>query len=419
MYRSQSPRFVKNKFSLGIFVVVLLPVIYIFVTLFMIIFGAPTDQQEHDKAMKQQWEIEFAKSLNRSRTGNQLQVDSLPEISNPKLFQTADDIERYYANALAPLGDIIKFWPPQDAGVSVRPSNWVDIVPRFDWNDPTSREAALRVRKAEKPFVIRNVPSVLEASAKWTDKYLATQFGKKRGTVEKSDSNSFMYWNGRGGRSRNRESSTNPTIYNSMSWSAFKGFAKELENTISGAPYLPHYYWHTNAKTDPWIGKDLKLFQKSDNFFIVDPSEFTVPIACRVGTKGLCNENHYDTHRTFAAQIVGSKRWIFLPPSECSKLYLYPERHISSRHSAVNINSGVINATKYPLAAQAMAVETVVHTGEVAYLPSNWFHHIISQEFNVQCIARSGHSLVGDDYIEKCGFKGGRGRSKIKKQLKV
>jgi hypothetical protein len=55
-----------------------------------------------------------------------------------------------------------------------------------------------------------------------------------------------------------------------------------------------------------------------------------------------------------------------------------------------------------------LAIETVVNAGEVAYLPSNWFHHIISQEFNMQCIARSGHSLQGDDYIEECGFKGGK-----------
>jgi hypothetical protein len=166
---------------------------------------------------------------------------------------------------------------------------------------------------------------------------------------------------------------------------------------------------------DDWITKDLHgIFEKKKSFFIIDPSEYNVPIACRVGTKGLCNEMHYDTHRTFAAQLKGSKRWIFLPPSECSKLYLYPTSHISARHAEVDINSGSIDSNKFPLTTKAIGIETVINEGEVAYLPSNWFHHIISQEYNIQCIARSGHSLRGDEDIANCGFGGEKTKRRAK-----
>jgi hypothetical protein len=318
--------------------------------------------------------------------------------ADPDDFRDLDSIHEYYQNALRPLNDMVTEWPPilPDS----KPADWKDLVPHFDWTDLKSREAAQRVREAELPFILRNVPSVVAASQKWDPVYLSNRF--TRGRVERSTSNSFMYW-------RNKNGVKGPTEMTEMSWSAFLDEAKALDASDNGKPGGTHFYWHTSARgKDKWISDELDLFQKDNSFFIVDPVEYDTPIACRVGTKGLCNENHYDTHRTFTAQIVGSKRWIFMPPSECSKLYLFPNKHMSARHSPVDINSGRINGTAFPLAMSAVAIETVIHAGEVGYLPSNWFHHIISQEFNVQCIARSGHSLEGDDYIEKCGFAGGR-----------
>ncbi|CAM9940530.1 unnamed protein product, partial [Choristocarpus tenellus] len=36
------------------------------------------------------------------------------------------------------------------------------------------------------------------------------------------------------------------------------------------------------------------------------------------------------------------------------------------------------------------SVETVVKAGELLYIPSFWYHYIVSQGFSVQCNARSG-----------------------------
>lgn len=42
--------------------------------------------------------------------------------------------------------------------------------------------------------------------------------------------------------------------------------------------------------------------------------------------------------------------------------------------------------------------------GEMLYIPSFWFHYIISQDASIQCNARSGESVAGKEEISKCGF---------------
>lgn len=50
-------------------------------------------------------------------------------------------------------------------------------------------------------------------------------------------------------------------------------------------------------------------------------------------------------------------------------------------------------------ASQAMAVETVLKAGEVLYIPSFWFHYIISLQKSAQCNVRSGIDTEGDAYF--------------------
>lgn len=42
--------------------------------------------------------------------------------------------------------------------------------------------------------------------------------------------------------------------------------------------------------------------------------------------------------------------------------------------------------------------------GELLYVPSYWFHYIVSQDASVQCNARSGESPRGEDALRRCGF---------------
>lgn len=97
-------------------------------------------------------------------------------------------------------------------------------------------------------------------------------------------------------------------------------------------------------------------------------------------------------------------RYVLLPPQECSKLVLYPRGHPSARHTKLHW-SDPQEVKEWPELNYAKATEVVLSMGEMLYLPSYWFHYIISQDASIQCNARSGETFPGQEEIAKCGFK--------------
>ena len=124
--------------------------------------------------------------------------------------------------------------------------------------------------------------------------------------------------------------------------------------------------------------------------------------------------------RNFVGMVTGAKRYILSPPNACSKLGLYTnEKHPFFRHSALNFgNMKYVSDTDVDMsdeerqllqaAATAPAVETVLKAGEFLYIPSFWFHYIISVQKSAQCNVRSGveqdvHPLFGGLHdVEEC-----------------
>ena len=62
--------------------------------------------------------------------------------------------------------------------------------------------------------------------------------------------------------------------------------------------------------------------------------------------------------------------------------------------------------------AQAVGTEVVLSMGEVLYLPSFWFHYIVSQDASIQCNARTGTAEHGKEIIQQC-----ESRQKRRQQL--
>ena len=54
--------------------------------------------------------------------------------------------------------------------------------------------------------------------------------------------------------------------------------------------------------------------------------------------------------------------------------------------------------------SKVSAVETILRAGEVLYIPSFWFHYIVSLDYSVQCNSRSGRPPRGQGVrnIERC-----------------
>jgi ribosomal protein L16 Arg81 hydroxylase len=125
-------------------------------------------------------------------------------------------------------------------------------------------------------------------------------------------------------------------------------------------------------------------------------------IHCRFGMKGVIAENHFDGSRNSIALLGGERRYILSHPDQCENLCLLPRGHPSARHSAVDWSDP--DWEQFPKFADAQVNEVVLQAGDVMYLPTHWFHYIISLELNYQCNTRSG---ITDHYlsaIEQCGF---------------
>jgi ribosomal protein L16 Arg81 hydroxylase len=134
---------------------------------------------------------------------------------------------------------------------------------------------------------------------------------------------------------------------------------------------------------------------------MVDPHQQR-GINCRFGMKGVIAELHYDQSRNFIVVMNGQRRYILAHPKECAHLYLYPLHHPSGRHSAVDWIAP--NLTQFPNFHRARVNELVLQAGDALYLPTYWFHFIVSLNLNYQCNARSGMTHEHDAYIQHCGF---------------
>ena len=130
------------------------------------------------------------------------------------------------------------------------------------------------------------------------------------------------------------------------------------------------------------------LFHPAEpNFFVTDlaVANGLDAIDCRFGTRGILAAAHYDAQRNFVAVLRGAKRYVLLPPRECSRLGLVKDRaHPSHRHATADWSRGAEHTPRGARGLDAVLVE-----GELLYLPPFWFHYIAGLRANVQCNKRS------------------------------
>jgi len=223
--------------------------------------------------------------------------------------------------------------------------------------------------------------------------------------VERSKDNHFMYWTMNNGRG-NKNFVPPTTIIKDMTFLRWVKLAREADQTKLDNT-TEHFYFMCNAaardKGRTFISRDLTFFStQKENFFITN-----VPankgIQCRFSMRGIISECHYDTGRNMVGMFRGAKRYILTPPSTCDKIGIITDpSHPSYRHSLIDW-SNVDEAREKGFDSVA-AIDTIVQEGEVLYIPSFWFHYIISLKYSIQCNSRSGtpprHD--GKSHIEEC-----------------
>lgn len=168
------------------------------------------------------------------------------------------------------------------------------------------------------------------------------------------------------------------------------------ENTADGS---------CDKGSSEWLFDELTFFQprlgQKRPFYMIEP-EHQKGIHCRFGMKGVIAENHFDLSRNAIALLGGQRRYILSHPNQCNNMNLLPKGHPSARHSAVDWANPDLDS--FPTFRKAHVNEVVMQPGDVLYLPTNWFHYIISLELNFQCNTRSGGERLYHKEINDCGF---------------
>lgn len=165
-----------------------------------------------------------------------------------------------------------------------------------------------------------------------------------------------------------------------------------------------YYFRADHRQLSDHLFEELQIFNPANSIstdFLHDKSELN-GIHCRFGMPGTVAEAHYDGHLNTAGAFGGLRRWILAHPDQCDSLYLYPRGHPSARHSEFDWSHA--NYEKYPKFRTAQANEVILTGGMILFLPSNWFHYIVSLTLNYQCNIRSGKRHTYDQIIKDCGF---------------
>lgn len=314
----------------------------------------------------------------------------------------------YAWNTLA----VLEHWPVNDVRIPDAIHQGLCV---FDYN--TDYQKAVNYREAEVPFLVVNDPSVAAAVERWNHPgYLQSVLGDEAHRTEYSENNHFMYFvpvghgNKKNGRKKHRKIPEGWTEPTKMLRMRYADFLRHANTTEPVGPDDEHWYFRligcgTQGDCDKgsseFLYDELPFFQPKENLYIVDPSK-QMGIHCRSGMPGVIAENHFDGSRNAIVVLQGTRRYILSHPEQCGNLALYPKGHPSARHSAVDWTNP--DLTEYPLFANALSNEVVLSPGQVLYLPTDWFHFIVSLEMNFQCNTRSGISENYLGYMDECGF---------------
>jgi Uncharacterized conserved protein len=348
----------------------------------------------------------FVSSLRKREYKNKMQHEIPYDIHNCPLYPPPN-----YPYAWN-VKEVLENWAPDDP----KPREYVyQGLCVFDYE--TERDKAVNYREAELPFVMRDDPRVLRTVERWAqDGYLLRLLGEgTRYRTEYSPNNHFMYW--MKPRKKNIKDHTvpedwkPPTEMMRMPFSEWLQHANVTDDKLG--PDMEHWYFrligcgemgrNCDKDSSEYLFDELPFFQPKDGnpLYMPEPRK-QKGIHCRFGMKGVIAENHFDGSRNSIALLGGERRYILAHPDQCENLCLLPRGHPSARHSAVDWSNP--DWEQFPKFADAEVNEVVLQAGDVMYLPTHWFHYIISLELNYQCNTRSG---ITDHYlgaIEQCGF---------------
>ncbi|KAL3921967.1 MAG: hypothetical protein SGILL_002464 [Bacillariaceae sp.] len=407
------------------------------------------DKSSEYASLRKDWDMKHPpdvpeRSLQVMQQNRDPDYDALrpPSLSLPPydMYNCPKSPHPEYPHDEYPTVQLLKHWPPSQSFPRDLATAHLALCV-FDYG--TDYAKVLQYRKAEVPFVVRNDPRVAEAVERWTNEdYRSHLLGDDRvhHRAEKSDSLHFLYWRPdtvttkRQSQLETRPPNwTQPTTLLRMTYQDWDRQARQKEEQLlqqSDSSSIQHYnntsgpYFYyrligcgetgptgdcDKIQTSEYLFDELTFFQpRPQQLYLTEPDRQR-GIHCRFGMPGIMAENHFDSSRNAIVVLGGQRRYILSHPKHCSNLALFPLGHPSARHSQINWTEVAHDdndtwRNDFPEFGQSMSNEVVLQAGDVLYLPTNWFHSIISLSTNFQCNTRSGRTSDYDTMIDECGF---------------
>ena len=278
-------------------------------------------------------------------------------------------------------------------------------------------------RAKEVPFIVRGDPAVRRAVDLWnTPNYLLDKLQHKKFLATRSNQTLMTYY------SLDKDYNEIPDNFSPLTYTAPMSYEewyhrsldkrhenddhaylrldaclkeKSCDSTFRGNP-------HRIDNAD-FMYQDLDFFYPGHSHYYEIDVNKSRGIQCRFGTALLTAECHFDNERNYIAMLRGTRRYLLSHPKNCPTLALYPQKHPLERHTQIDWRT-LSTQNRYALQhfpnfSQSTVNEVVLQAGDVLYLPTYWFHHIISlSQQNIQCNTRSGYSVEYDQAIYDCGF---------------
>ncbi|WCJ36106.1 2-oxoglutarate and iron-dependent oxygenase JMJD4 [Euphorbia peplus] len=127
-----------------------------------------------------------------------------------------------------------------------------------------------------------------------------------------------------------------------------------------------------------------------------------------IGAKGSWTPLHADVFRSYSwsANVCGTKKWLFLPPSQCHLIY---DRNL--KNTVYNIFDD-IDEKIFPGFKKAIWLECIQEQNEIIFVPSGWFHQVHNLEDTISINHNwfNAHNLswvwdlLSRDYNETKGY---------------
>jgi hypothetical protein len=212
--------------------------------------------------------------------------------------------------------------------------------------------------KADRPVIITGLMDDWAALARWTDDYLVERLGDRPIAFWASDDQVFGVAPFKELETeavpfgeflaRCRDGAAGRRLY--LRKGAMKAVLSELMDDIRMPEYVDARWL---LSTNMWMG----------------PAGNDTPL-------------HYDLAHNLLAQVRGRKRLVLFKPGDIAGMYPNPFFSNSPHFSRI-LDLNQVDAAEFPRFREATAYECVVEEGEVLFMPTCWWHQVLSLDMAI------------------------------------